>query len=205
MKETLGSTIPLSTIEMGVYKYVIVDVPYGDSAVGYKRTVRIFKTEIEHSNMRHLTRGEQLVAAGFIAIPEPGKFIVQNPISGSLDHKGDIGEDEAMIEELTDLKCSREQLDVRTTVNPKAETRIMHRRSIAYIDYAEAKGLCDMHELDLTQCLEGEALLIPGSGVKLVYQTRMCGWMLYGYAHDGSDVVTALRSIVSQSRVCMEK
>lgn len=250
-------------IPTGVYKYVIT----GSESRPELMVVCVFETHWKHSRMID-KRVDVVAAAGFLAISDPGVFLINSAASTSLDIEGDIARDTALIAKLTGMKIAspttapraRSRYDgedgreikvgdrvtwsdtVRKiapdgddefgTVNargagdvyvvwdgnhffsttqaallkhaPESKPQLPGLKATACIDYDEAKSLADAHGLMLADCLDGEALLIPTTGVKLVFQTRRAGWMLYGYAEDGSDVVETLKSIVSRGRVKLD-
>jgi hypothetical protein len=184
-----------SEIPLGAYKYVIV----GHESRPELMIVRLFETHFDH--VKCVDRSTELVTgAGFLAVVDGAEdvveFMVNSATSGSLDIDGEIDRDTALIAKITGLYPAA----TMKSSNLKAITR----KATASIDYDEAETLCQMHGLELEQCLEGEALLIPTTGAKLAFQTRRRGWMLYGYAANGSDIIKTLLSIVSRGRVKLE-
>jgi hypothetical protein len=203
-------------LAVGVYKYVMVkdksgalDIRFAEPKVLHKRIVK---------------RVERAVGAGFIGVVEaqtdttPPVFYVQDATSESLQISSDADADARLIAKLTGMKIvagkheSADPSDDDTLVlapnlvRTKRATKPhpAERKATACIDYDEAKSLADAHGLKIEACLEGELLLIPTTGVKLGFQTYRKGWMLYGYAADGSDIVKTLLSIVSRGRVKLE-
>jgi hypothetical protein len=199
MAGSIADDVPLSALEMGVYKYVIVDVPVDDSCVGYIREVRVFDAKAEHASQLHKARGEELVAAGFIAIDKPGSFLIQDANSGSLNHKGNPWDDEIMFEELTELKCARPKVRERKA-DDADETKVLTRH-YAYISYSEARAICELCTLDVESILNGFAFYIPQTRVRISFEARKRGWMLSAYSDNADEITRALQSVMTHGRI----
>lgn len=178
----------------GVWKYVIVE--HGD-ALQHSRELRFARLDysgyaIDHAKM--LRHGETATGAGSLAVVDSGEFILSSAASNTLEIDGDRDVDEAIIALVTGMSAPVK----------RATTSVHSRKATAAIDYDEALAIATLNEFNLELCLAGEAMLTK-SGAKLVYITRREGWMLYGYAQDGSDVIETLKSIVAHGRVKLAK
>lgn len=187
--------VAAADLSFGVWKYVIVWYEVQGATC---QTARFAPIAVEHAKM--VRAGERAAAAGFIAMSDDGGWCINSAISESLGIKGDMNADAVCLARI--IGSPPFAIDMKPT-KPSTPTRF-ERKATACIDYDEAKSLATTHGLRLAECLDGEALLIPTTGVKLVFQTRRAGWMLYGYADDGADIVETLRAIVAHGRVKIE-
>jgi hypothetical protein len=192
MTAAISDVTPFRLIEEGVYKYVVKAVPKEEPRTSIKRVI-FFDTDTQHDTMIDGT--EKLLGAGFVAIPERGSFFVQDANSGSLNHKGDRAQDENLIASLTGLKCVRHKLK-----SDADETKVLTRH-YAFIDYGEASAISKLHALDVSSIMEGIAVFIPTTRVRISFEARKRGWMLSAYSETGEEVVKVLQSVSCQGRV----